>query len=215
MIFRLLACPFSGHAQEKRVPADSLCCKDSSYTVALKTNLLYDAVTVLNASAEFPLGGGRFSILVEDTFPWWSFGPNRNKYCIQLWEIGIEPRWWFKTDGIMQGHFLGIYGKSATYDFQFDRALCYQGTYWSAGASYGYSMKIGEKLQMEFSLSVGFMQSHYRHYQPDDNYDHLYIDKYNSGKLTYIGPTKAAISLVWPITFRQKDRKNKENPHTN
>lgn len=71
--------------------------KERFYTVAVKTNLLYDAVTALNAEVEFPVGKN-FSVMVEDVFPWWSWGPNGKKYCFQIWSMGIEPRWWFARD---------------------------------------------------------------------------------------------------------------------
>ncbi len=177
-----------------------------NYIPALKTNLLYDAATALNVSAEFPVGRN-FSIMVEDVFPWWNWGTHGNKYCFQLWEMGIEPRWWFKSNGNLQGHFLGIYGKSAKYDFQNDTRFCYQGEYWSTGVSYGYAMKIGSWLQMEFSLSLGYLQSDYRNYQPSPDYEHLYINKYKTGTFSYFGPTKAQVSLVFPIRFGPKTDK--------
>lgn len=51
--------------------------------LALKTNLLYDAVTALNFELEVPVGKD-FSIAVEDVFPWWTAGPNGKKYCFQM-----------------------------------------------------------------------------------------------------------------------------------
>ena len=51
---------------------------------ALKTNLLLDAVTAVNAEIEFPIGK-HFSILVEDIFPWWSWGPILAKH-----EVNVE-----------------------------------------------------------------------------------------------------------------------------
>lgn len=175
---------------------------------AVKTNILYDAVTALNAEIEFPIGK-RVSLMVEDVFPWWAWGPNDKKYCFQLLSIGIEPRWWFirndKKD-YLSGHFAGVYGMSGKYDFQWDKTLCYQGEFWSAGLTYGYAMPVCKWLNMEFSLSVGYLQSDYRHYQPDAGYEHLYRDKYKVGKVSWFGPTKAKISLVIPIG---KDSHNK------
>ena len=52
---------------------------------------------------------------------------------------------------------------------------------------------------MEFSVSAGFLRSAYRHYQPDDGYDHLFRDYYNAGRVSWFGPTKAKISLVIPL----------------
>lgn len=168
---------------------------------AVKTNLLYDVVTAVNAEVEFPIGR-RCSILVEDVFPWWAWGPNDRKYCFQLWSIGFEPRWWFIRDerkDYMSGHFLGVYGMSGKYDFQWDTRLCYQGEYWTAGLTYGYAMPLCKWLNMEFSISAGYLHSDYRHYQPSGDYEHLWRDRFKVGKISWFGPTKAKISLVIPI----------------
>ena len=176
--------------------------------LALKTNLLYDAVTALNFEIEVPIGD-RFSIAVEDVFPWWNWGPNGKKYCFQMWEMGIEPRWWFlrtqKRDRL-SGHFLGVYGMSSKYDFQWDTDLCWQGEYWSAGVSYGYALPVGKVCNFEFSASLGFMHSDWRHYQPDAAYEHLYRDPAKTGVVSYFGPTKLKVSLVVPIQVKYRRR---------
>lgn len=177
--------------------------EESRTIAAVKTNLLYDAVTAVNFALEVPIGE-RWSIVAEDVFPWWSWGPNRNKYAFQMVEIGIEPRYWFykKEDAdVLEGHFVGVYGMSAKYDFQWDRSLCYQGEYWSAGVTYGYSLPVKEWLKLEFSASVGFMRSNYRHYQPSPEYENLYLDEYQVGVLSYFGPTKVNVSMVIPLIF--------------
>lgn len=177
--------------------------EESRMIAAVKTNLLYDAVTAVNFAVEVPIGE-RWSIVAEDVFPWWSWGPNRNKYAFQMVEIGIEPRYWFykKEDAdVLEGHFVGVYGMSAKYDFQWDRSLCYQGEYWSTGVTYGYSLPVKEWLKLEFSASVGFMRSNYRHYQPSPEYENLYLDEYQVGVLSYFGPTKVNVSMVIPLRF--------------
>ena len=177
--------------------------EESRTIAAVKTNLLYDAVTAVNFAVEVPIGE-RWSIVAEDVFPWWSWGPNRNKYAFQMVEIGIEPRYWFykKEDAdVLEGHFVGVYGMSAKYDFQWDRSLCYQGEYWSTGVTYGYSLPVKEWLKLEFSASVGFMRSNYRHYQPSPEYENLYLDEYQVGVLSYFGPTKVNVSMVIPLKF--------------
>ncbi len=181
-------------------PADSVAPRKYWYP-AMKSNLLFDAVTALNAEIEFPIGK-HFSIAFEDLFPWWDWGPNGKKYCFQLWEMGLEPRWWFIRNDrkdYLSGHFAGVYGMSGKYDFQWDTALCYQGEFWSVGLTYGYALPVCKWLNMEFSISAGFLQSDYRHYQPDEAYEHLYRDRYKVGKISWFGPTKAKISLVIPI----------------
>ena len=177
--------------------------------VALKTNLLYDAVTALNVELEVPIGK-RFSVMVEDVFPWWSFGPNGNKYCLQMWTISVEPRWWFYRKGMsdrLQGHFIAPYAMSGKYDLQWDTNICYRGYGWSAGLTYGYSMPLCKWLNMEFSMSIGYLNASYQHYQPSPDYEHLFKDPDNAGRLTYIGPTKLKVSLVVPIKMNWRTRK--------
>lgn len=183
--------------------------KDKMTIMALKTNLLYDAVTALNFEVEIPIGG-RFSIMAEDVFPWWETG---NKYCFEMWEIGFEGRYWFKpwekySDQKLRGPYAGIYAMSSKYDFQYDRKLNYQGEYWSTGVTAGWSLPVGKKkwARLDFSLSAGFLQTDYRHYMPTDSYDKLIKDPYNIGKVSYFGPTKAKVCLSLPINvpYRKK-----------
>ena len=190
---------------ENPLPKPQIVIKEERKTTfALKTNLLYDIVTAVNAGVEIPFGE-EWSLEVEDVFPWWTWGPNKNKYAFRLWEIGIEPRWWFKrTDerDVLNGHYAGPYIKSGRYDFQNDKAICYQGEFWSAGLSYGFSMPLGDVLNVEFSVSVGYLSAAYRHYWPSVDYGELIADLYNTGRVGYFGPTEAKISLVLPIDFR-------------
>ena len=175
--------------------------------LALKTNLLYDAVTALNFEVEAPIGH-HFSVMVEDVFPWWEF--SKNKYALQNWEMGIEPRYWFKPWGWntqkLLGHFVGVYGMSGRGDLQIDEKPDYQVHYWSAGATYGFALPLGKKHwgNLEFSLSAGFLSSDYQHYYPTDTYDKLMRDPYKAGRISYFGPTKAKISLVIPINVYTK-----------
>lgn len=116
--------------------------------------------------------------------------------------MGIEPRWWFARDDrrdYLTGHFAGVYGMSGKYDLQWDTKLCYQGEFWSAGLTYGYALPVSRWMNMEFSVSTGFLRTDYRHYQPDPGYEHLFRDKYNVGTVSWFGPTKLKVSLVIPI----------------
>lgn len=175
---------------------------------ALKTNMLYDALTVLNAELEVPISR-HFSLAVEYLFPWWE---RNNKYCLQYLELGVEGRYWFRNNvhkaDRLGGHFLGLYGMSAMYDIQNDYDPAYQGELWSTGLTYGYAMRVGKqkRISLEFSLSVGYLSTGYRNYFPADNYDELYINKLNIGRLRYFGPTKLKVSLVVPINIGYNKR---------
>lgn len=175
---------------------------------ALKSNMLYDALTVLNAELEVPISR-HFSVAVEYLFPWWE---RNNKYCLQYLELGVEGRYWFRNNvhkaDRLGGHFLGLYGMSAMYDIQNDYDPAYQGELWSTGLTYGYAMRVGKqkRISLEFSLSVGYLYTNYRNYFPADNYNELYINKLNIGHLRYFGPTKLKVSLVVPINIGYNKR---------
>jgi hypothetical protein len=176
--------------------------------LAVKSNLLFDAVTALNVEVEVPIGN-HWSVMVEDVFPWWETG---NKYCFQLWEMGVEGRYWFSDNTYysqkLKGHFVGAYGMSGKYDFQNDKKLCTQGEFWSAGLTYGYSRRISRLFNLELSASFGYLSTAYRRYYPSDGYDVLYADG-RKGRVGYWGPTKLKVSLVMPINFTKKKGGNR------
>ena len=187
--------------------------------LALKTNLLYDALSLVNYSIEVPIGE-RFSALWYHQFPWWTWGQADNQYCIRFLSIGGEGRWWFKPmprpqmgksvqrDKLM-GHFVGVYAESGKWDFEWGRDICHQGEHWSVGLSYGYSMPLGRRLNMEFSLSLGYASIAYRGYTPSENYEILWRDPAKQGRWHYFGPTKVQVSLVYPILLTTKKKGGK------
>lgn len=180
--------------------------KDYVTIAALKSNLLYDLLTALNFEIEVPIGK-KWSIVAEDVFPWWHIG---NKYALQMWEMGVEGRYWFKRTPerkVFSGQFLGLYAMSSKYDFQWRSSFNYQGEYWSAGITYGYAMPISKHLNLELSLSLGYLSTAYRHYTPSPGYTDLIRDPYKQGRMGYFGPTKIKASLVFPINIPLKKRK--------
>ena len=185
--------------------------------LALKTNLLLDAVTALNYAVEVPIGK-HFSLQYFQTTPWWN-GPG-NRFCLQALSFGGEAKWWFlprtraasdklKQRDALMGHFVAAYGWGGKGDLQFGRKVCEQFDFWSAGLTYGYSMPVGKYLNMEFTLSVGYANIAYQHYIPTEDFSLLVRDPDLAGTLHYIGPTKAEISLVIPIRANIKKGGNK------
>ena len=187
------------HADVPRMEVKQM---QDTLTFALKTNLLYDLFTAVNAEVEVPIGD-HWSAAVEYVFPWWE---KDNKYCLQMLELGVEARYWFRNNHYhkqkLQGMFLGAYCMSAKYDFQWDRDPAYQGECWSAGFTYGYAMPIAKWCNLEFSLSVGYLSSAYRHYFPADDYSELWRDPNKQGRMSYFGPTKLKVALVVPLHLK-------------
>ena len=176
----------------------------SKTVLALKTNLLYDALSLTNFSVEVPFCKDRMSVLYYHQVPWWTWGQADNEYCTRFLSIGAEARWWFKTKDRLNGHFLGAYAESGKYDFEYQRSICYQGEFYSTGLSYGYAMPIGRHFNLEFSISAGYASIAYRGYTPSEDYEILWRDPEKVGRLHYFGPTKAQVSLVIPIRVKTK-----------
>ena len=197
----VLGCSFFVRAQA----CDSLYSRERNTAFAVKTNLLYHAATMFNAQVEIPVGR-RISLVVEDVFPWWETG---NKYCLQMLEIGAEGRFWFNrwerrgTEKLV-GPFVGVYGMSAKYDFQYISSLDYQGEYWSAGFTGGWNFNLGRRPwgRLELSLGLGYLRTHYRSYLPTDTFDKLIRNPYKTGIAQYFGPTRAKVSFVIPVNFK-------------
>lgn len=173
--------------------------------IALKTNLLFDLALMPNIEAEVPIGN-RWSVNGELMFPWWLF--EGDKYCLQILSGGLEGRYWLGSRKnrdhrkVLIGHFLGLYAGGGKYDLQWNRNG-YQGEFFiAAGISYGYNMPIARNLNLEFSLGIGLLRTDYEHYHARDNYQTLLWQ--NNGRYTWIGPTKAKISLVWMLNRKLK-----------
>lgn len=178
----------------------------------VKTNLLYDLATAFNIEFEVPIFD-RYSINIEENYPWWETG---YKYCLEILSLSPEFRFWFtkwdrESDAKMQGWFAGVYGMSAKYDVQLNVSLNYQGEFFSAGLCGGYVHQLKRLFgkpthaRLEFSVAAGFLQTDFRHYLPTDDYTMLIRDKYNVGRVSYFGPTKAKVSIVVPV-FVKNDR---------
>ena len=172
--------------------------------LAIKTNLLYDALLIPNIKVEVPIGD-RFSISGEWIFPWW-VGENNDK-ALQILAGTVDGRYWF-GDRIerdkLTGWFAGFYAGGGLYDLQYN-SEGYQGEFFiAAGLSGGYAHSINKNgnLRMEYSLGMGYLQTNYRYYKGEEN--NKYLVWQSNGKYSWIGPTKLEVSLVWMLNFKRK-----------
>ena len=63
------------------------------------------------------------------------------------------------------------------------------------GIEYGYSLPIARRLNIDFTIGIGYMGGKYIKYIPDKG---RYLWQ-STHKLNWFGPTKAEVSLVWLI----------------
>ncbi len=186
--------------------------------LAIKSNLLFDAATLLNIELELPIGD-RFSVAGEWVFPWWTWDngeadSKRNR--IQLLNGNVEAKYWltnpYRRD-VMCGWFASLYAGGGLYDLEHN-AKGYQGEFFiAAGVGGGYAHTINQSgsLRMEYSVGLGYLKTNYRYYEAQyrssDESWHPY--KSLSGEYTFIGATKLKVSMVWLLRSGLKRRGGK------
>ncbi|MGL5786753.1 MAG: DUF3575 domain-containing protein [Bacteroidales bacterium] len=177
---------------------------------AIKTNLLFDLATALNFEIEFPIHN-RYSVAAEWVFPWWTLDNHKidsKRSRMQILNGNLEGRYWFGNRDkkpLLNGWFAGIYSGGGLYDLEW-KGKGVQGEFFiAAGLSGGYSHRIAKHLSLEYNIGVGVLSTDYRTYKAHFCEDNTwYAIREKRGRYTWIGPTKAKISLVWMINESKK-----------
>lgn len=165
--------------------------------LAIKTNLLYDAIGMPNIEAELYFGL-RHSLNIDYQCAWWTFKKSDRFYQIMM--FSPEYRYWLRGNGGFCGHFLGGYVGAGYYDLKWKTdGMGYQGELFiAAGVSYGYYLPINDALGLEFSAGVGYVTTKYRKYYRYKELDSHYVYQ-GKDRMSYLGPTKLKLSLVWRL----------------
>ena len=185
---------------------DTLCIRDTvtviapvkkrPFCMAVKTNLLYDAVLIPDIGVEFCLGKN-WSVAGNWMYAWWKSDRKHNYW--RIYGGDVELRRWFGRRAVekpFSGHHVGLYGQIVTYDFELG-GKGYLGDKWSygGGVAYGYSLPVGHRFNVDFTLGIGYLGGSYKEYIPLDGH---YVWQTTKNR-RWFGPTKAGISLVWLI----------------
>ena len=172
------------------------------FYMALKTNMLYDVLAVPNIGLEFYLGKN-WSIAGNWMYGWWKKNSNHRYWRIYGGDIAVR-KWFGKkaNEKPLTGHHVGVYGQAFTYDFEWGGkgymggepgGTLWDKTNYAAGVEYGYSLPVANRLNIDFTLGVGYWGGKYYEYTPLDGH---YVWKATKNR-HWFGPTKAEISLVW------------------
>ena len=161
------------------------------YRLAIKTNLLYDAVGMPSLEAEYRIDD-RWSVNLEGEVAWWSKKPRHRYY--QIATISPEARYWFKTRQPWHGHYLGVFVGGSWYNLE-NGARGYKGDFWMVGLSYGYMFPLGRRLSLETGLGIGFLHTKYEEYLPIDGH---YVYQQTS-RTNWLGPVKLKFAFVWRL----------------
>lgn len=130
-------------------------------------------------------------------YAWWKSDRVHNYW--RTYGGDVELRKWLGSATKRKpliGHHIGAYAQIVTYDFELG-GRGYLADRWSyaAGVSYGYSLPVAKRLNIDFSIGLGYMGGEYKEYLPQDGH---YVWQ-STKRRHWIGPTKAEISLVWLI----------------
>ena len=174
------------------------------FYMALKTNLLYDAALLPNIGAEFYIGRN-WSLTADWMYGWWD--RDSSHYYWRAYGGTLGARRWFgrrAKEKPLTGHHLGAFAGIVTYDFELGGTGYMggrpRGTLWDrrniiCGIEYGYSLPIGRRLNLDFSIALGYLGGKVIKYKPRD---HFY-EWESVRNFRWFGPTKLEVALVWLI----------------
>ncbi len=173
----------------------------SAQDIAVKSNLLSDALLNPNVGVEIGLAP-RWTLDVTGQLNAWDLSHDRRW---KHWALQPEARYWFCDR--FGGHFVGLHAHGGQFNIGgFDGRLNlfgtdarkladtrYQGWFVGAGVAYGYAWVLGRHWNLEGEIGLGYSYTRYDRFRCA-----------GCGKKTetgrshhYVGPTKAAINLVY------------------
>ena len=195
------------------------------HMIALRTNLLHDFLYVpqfgfapgANVQLEYYPLSGHYTMNAGFTFTnhrhW-----DTHKF-MQIRDLQLELRRYFKGGGQFIGTYLGAYAEGMVYGIGFSATKGWEGEGGGAGLTIGHTCKLNKKgsLRLEFSLSVGAFITVYDPYvwgNPiNGTIDGLYYYDYHGStssfkernhRFMWFGPTNAGIHLTYDIIYRKK-----------
>lgn len=170
------------------------------YCLALRTNLLYDALLLPTLGVEWRINP-HVGIRLDGSLSLWGGAAGKVQ---KMWLISPEVRWYLLRDRRFYAGVSGTYGEYNLYGYPLGKLLKddtgYQGSLWNAGLTVGYQLRLAACLSVDFSLGLGYTRSAYDSFTVTDGV-RVHKDRNQSKNLW--GPTQAGISLVWTIGGRE------------
>ena len=167
---------------------------------AVKTNLIYDATATVNVGMELGLAP-RWTFDLSGNLNTWS----KNEYTKwKHWMVQPEARYWL-CDRFSR-HFIGAHLLTGAFNFgNIDNNISflgtdfsvlsdyrYQGYAYGCGLAYGFAFVLSKHLNLELEVGAGHVYLDYEKFECADC-----GRKVGEGNHHYVGPTKAAINLVY------------------
>ena len=172
-----------------------------SQNVALKTNMLHDALLSPNVGIEVGVAP-KWTVGLEGELNLWKDNQHMWKHMF----LQPEARYWFCQR--FAGHFVGVHALGGIYNFGNIDALDfnflgsdlsklktqrYQGWAAGAGIEYGYAHPFAKHWTLEGVVGVGWLYTRFDSYPCANCGSKIESDKSHN----YYGPTKLALNLVF------------------
>lgn len=181
----------------------------SAQKAGVKTNLVDDALLNVHLGIEAGLAP-KWTVDVPASYNSWSVDEARWKH----WWVQPGIRYWFCDR--FSGHFVGVHAHGGQYniggfdgkvvfpgwngqgeyvgtDFRRFADVRYQGWFVGGGISYGYAWVIGTHWNIEAEVGIGYAYTRYDRFKCTG----CGKKEVENAPHHYIGPTKAAINLVY------------------
>ena len=165
----------------------------SAQDLAVKTNLLSDALTVPSLGVEFTIAS-RWTLSTD--VEWMPFYQSTNHY-LRTFKVQPEARFWFRAP--FTGPYIGpsahwrVYNMGGLPVFKLkDERI--QGNFYTVGATAGWHFTLSPRWGLEPSLTIGYAYNDFRRYAEPRS-------RIVSRKcyMHYFGPTAASLQLVYML----------------
>ena len=156
--------------------------------LSLRANLLRWATLTPDLGLEWHISD-RWSLGVSGSWTSWSWNDKERRYA--LWEVAPEVRYYM---GRERRGYLGLLFKTGVFNYKFSETGK-QGNLLGGGLTGGYILPIGNRLSLDFSLGLGYLNADYEKYVVIDG---VRVRRGNETK-DWWGPINAGVTLVWKL----------------
>lgn len=185
---------------------------NKSAKLQLRTNGLYYLAASPNVGLEVQTEYG-LAWQLDFVGAWWNDNARKNFWSNYMFQTEIRYYLSAKESVIpCKGHHVGVYGQMATYDFKLGNmgVICpdLEKT-WAVGVSYGYSLGLNQKLALDFTAGIGYLNARFDKYVP--NTDGMGWKRISTNTFRAFLPSKIEVSLVWNINGRYQMNRDKHH----
>lgn len=183
-------------AGHERLAAGPPAVSAKPYTLALRTNVLCDAMLLPTLGLEWRINR-HLGIRLDGSLSWWG---NEKGKIQKMWLLNPEVRWYLLRDKRFYIGASGNYGQYNIYKYPIGSILSkntgHQGSMWGAGVTVGYQLRLSRCFSADFNLGLGYTHFRYDTFGITDGV-RVYKERHRSEN--FRGPAQAGISLVWTI----------------